>query len=626
MNGEGCAVIQVRAIPNADNNGNGTGPGGGGTNSSASNPGNPPAPDAVDIGNNPDKPPELYCSDFLLSWGGYLFGYNNPSNALSERDLYREYAQGSHQTGGTSEDSTCTTQIMANGSMGTCLNVVYRNQWDTNRNEIIVMESSTNGCGTATNLHSLAPADLPPPFVTATAFPGMNGTGDIVQVVSGSNSYVQLSVQSATTTYRLRTGGRLVPGRQGLHAIAANAVAIVQHSYESAFDDWLSNSLPTANIPPQQLSIMRQSEDANGNVWTVLADGQDLELPITVPSVAYYITTPTDTKYPQISFTGLDATGIYWRGWDATDTNIDIMVGQQVKLTSYLGEGAPACSNFSWSVPATAESEFFVSTDDLWTNGYPIALEASMLTNTDNASFFWADGATSGLTKNVSFTAEVFGQTITAALTFTVFRPSVTVTYNIGTVRIGSNANGNPYIYFGDPAPGVQFSNTISVPSGFAGYDTEWIQLIANWTTTETISNSVNSVTNYGAQTIGVVLDTQYPYDDYANQNPIPDAPAEPLGCANQIAGSDSQSSQMWLMFAPSGSLNPSLSINWVPLWITTWSCTATANGFGPNPSNWTMSDTNISVTGNHDSGTTYPIWTNNVKNFDTNKPPKPPQ
>jgi len=198
--------------------------------------------------------------------------------------------------------------------------------------------------------------------------------------------------------------------------------------------------------------------------------------------------------------------------------------------------------------------------------------------------------------------------------------PAVKVTTNTGTVSIGYDDLGRLEMDFGlspPDVPGVLLSNIISMPYGVDNsnaYRTEWVQLITNASTTETISNSVDDITNYGLQTIGVVLDTQYPV--LANSNRVWDSPTEYLNATNQIAATWSQQSEMWLMFTPN------IYANWVPLWITTWSCTGTARGFGMNASNWTLTGTNISVLSSAEARTTYPIWTNNVKMFDTNQPP----
>jgi hypothetical protein len=51
-------------------------------------------------------------------------------------------------------------------------------------------------------------------------------------------------------------------------------------------------------------------------------------------------------------------------------------------------------------------------------------------------------------------------------------------------------------------------------------------------------------------------------------------------------------------------------------MWSTCWDCSGMAIGFGTNALNWSLTGTNISVLSNGDSGSTYPVWTNNATNF----------
>jgi hypothetical protein len=242
-----------------------------------------------------------------------------------------------------------------------------------------------------------------------------------------------------------------------------------------------------------------------------------------------------------------------------------------------------------------------------------------MLSNT-NVFFFWVDAGS----KNVSCSAVSGGLTNSNTVAFTVVRPIATVSTTRGGVSMGY-AYSNLYMNFGlaTGQPGILFSNTIIMPPGFSNimYYTEWVQIITSWISILTISNSVTNIINYTNQTPGLLaLDSAYPYNDIITNvfvYPITsDSPAIPLAFNNQIAASKSQYSQMAVMFKPFNTNN-----NWVCLWIVNWNCNGTANGFGPNPSHWTLSGTNISVSASADSGGTYLTWTNNVESFKTNYP-----
>jgi hypothetical protein len=331
---------------------------------------------------------------------------------------------------------------------------------------------------------------------------------------------------------------------------------------------------------------------------------------------------------PRILFTGFDNTGTQLTNVDITDSNTFLMVGQQIELDCSLGSNAPALSNFSWTVPPTTEIAFYVSGDDNY--GYAQPLDPSMLTNSDNVEFFWVDGATNGLAKTVSCSADVFGHRCTASANFTLFRPAVAMTTNTGSVIITNEDDSTLWMDFGIDIlgqTGIFISNTLVMPPEFtnsaltnAQYDIEWVQLIVPpYSSIMTVSNSPTNVLAYTNQTLQTVLDTRYPCDDPQLTNAIIDSPGLELFAANQIASAMTQNSEMWLMFRP----RPIGWGDWVPLWIVSWNCTGTANGFGTNTTNWSLSGTNISISSSCDSGTRYPIWTNNVTNIDINNPPR---
>jgi hypothetical protein len=428
LNGTGCAVVQASAIPNTDNSGNGTGPGGGGTNSTLANPGNPPAPDAALSEGEPDRPARLYCSRFSLAWQGQYLSYNSNWNVLTYSNIYRETADWNYTNGGSSLWSSCTAQIAPNGSSDNCHNLAWQYQWDTNGNGIILIGGNTNADGTVTNMSPLLGNNMPPAFIAGTNFPGLNGASVFITNSESPNNYIQASWQSGVTWYKLRTGGRTLPPRQSLHAIAANAAAIAQPIYESASDDWLSNNLITSIIPPQQVTILGQPEGPDGLVWTNLPDGEDLLVDIGTHAVAFYITTPTNANYPpQMLFTGTKVTGL----------NTTVIVGQRINLTYSPAPGAPAWSNFSWSVPGYAISNYDIVDGILYSN-FP--------TNTSALNFYWVTAGTN----QVSCSAVCGGASNTATTTFTVLTPTFTLADLHSAWATNCLENGTQYLGLGD--------------------------------------------------------------------------------------------------------------------------------------------------------------------------------
>jgi hypothetical protein len=167
-------------------------------------------------------------------------------------------------------------------------------------------------------------------------------------------------------------------------------------------------------------------------------------------------------------------------------------------------------------------------------------------------------------------------------------------------------------IYFGHDygtnvlaTPGIQFSNAMTLPPGneynfgLTNYTVYWVQLV---------TSHASSITQYGTnhvlQTSGTVLDTQYPDSDDAAS--LDDSPGISLAETGETAATDSTSFKTWVMFKPNAG-------GWVPLRTVMWnfSCAASLSG-----TNWILSAATWSTNPpDADSGTTYPIWTDNVIN-----------
>jgi len=233
-----------------------------------------------------------------------------------------------------------------------------------------------------------------------------------------------------------------------------------------------------------------------------------------------------------------------------------------------------------------------------------------MLTNTNSVSFFWVDGGT----KSVTCCGVAGGVTNTATSTFTVVRPTNYVTTTTGSVIVGNYSIYGLYMLFGDrthaDTVGILFSNTLIIPSGFSNGNIQWVQLHTSSRSSITNTNSVSGVVPHYKETVGTVLDRRYPYPSDTT-NTASDSPGVTLAFSTEIGASKNQASKMWLMFQPAG------STNWVPLTIVAWNCTGSATGFGPRATNWFLRGTNITASPCVDSGTEYPIWTDNDSNFD---------
>jgi hypothetical protein len=102
------------------------------------------------------------------------------------------------------------------------------------------------------------------------------------------------------------------------------------------------------------------------------------------------------------------------------NTNNVAIVGQEMLLAANQCGGA--FSNFQWSVAGTAETDFYVSDGPYPTNGGPVDLTDT--TNDETIYFFWADEGS----KEVTCAAECAGVTCSTSATFTVLRPTASIT------------------------------------------------------------------------------------------------------------------------------------------------------------------------------------------------------
>jgi hypothetical protein len=347
------------------------------------------------------------------------------------------------------------------------------------------------------------------------------------------------------------------------------------------------------------ISYTTWTNSANSAPWCC-TNTNSVQVPFNV--LALNITdVSTDPNYNRIS---------------TTNTNNVVISGQSIQLVAQTLGGT--FSNFQWLVDATVYTNFYVSTDGLWTNGYPTPLTS---TNSTNLAFFWVDAGA----KRVTCSALCAGTSCTQNICFTVVRPTISISNSIGSVNIGTEHWGDLRMQFGldsfqtntvgitfIPSP-LSFTNPLVMfPQTNLTWTRRWVQIITSNFETITISQTIplaNLV--YTNQTVGTVLDTQFPYPIFlpTYNNGTCDSPDIGLYLNKQVAAYDTQTSIMYFLFQPTNGFP-------VPMWSTCWDCSGMAIGFGTNALNWSLTGTNISVLSNGDSGSTYPVWTNNATNF----------
>jgi hypothetical protein len=184
----------------------------------------------------------------------------------------------------------------------------------------------------------------------------------------------------------------------------------------------------------------------------------------------------------------------------------------------------------------------------------------------------------------VTETVEILGAPgpITVQATFTVRAPTATISAVTSAVTVDTNSlryPGYPALYFGQPhVYGIQFSQTVQVPSGFSG-STEWIHIV-----TSSLGTRAPTTGSQQTRVIPACVDASLASEYiYTTNQSTGDQPAEQLPSSGFTAYSRSDTFTMYLMFQPS---NPN-SI-YVPIRILPWYWSGMAAFSG----SWSLSGT----------------------------------
>jgi hypothetical protein len=130
---------------------------------------------------------------------------------------------------------------------------------------------------------------------------------------------------------------------------------------------------------------------------------------------------------------------------DVTGTTNTVIVGQPIRLTCALSSANAALTNFEWTVPGFAISNYVptVNSGVVFSN-FP--------TTFSNVMFYWVDGATN---RQVECSAEIEKHKFKATTTFTILRPIVNWTLTPKSsvavnTNYGANIHGEYFLHVGD--------------------------------------------------------------------------------------------------------------------------------------------------------------------------------
>jgi len=290
-----------------------------------------------------------------------------------------------------------------------------------------------------------------------------------------------------------------------------------------------------------------------------------------------YSATPVSASFNVLSLNIVDGGG---HPISAANSNNVVIIGQNVALTAQTCGGT--FSNFQWTVPGYAVSNYDVATGVLTTN-FP--------TTNATVSFYWVDNGS----KQVSCSAVCAGVSVSSNVTFTVVKPTAT----LSPVTSGTSISGGRLKFASGTNNGITFYNTLSVPAPFTG-TAVFSQTIS--VKTITMTESGGTVHNWTNTCSPLFVDLPTPYQaalsGTTNFTPV-DSPNVPLS-AGYKSVSRTTNFKMTMLFQPTGGIAvPLLSVDWY------WKASAATNGAGV----WTITSATNSVNPSASATTTFPQW-----------------
>lgn len=314
------------------------------------------------------------------------------------------------------------------------------------------------------------------------------------------------------------------------------------------------------------------------------------------------------TPSPQTSVSSATV-DIRMNGNTVTNQTVNVIVGQEINLTTSVQPTNGTVTDSQWTVPGGNSDRIANYVVTFTDNQHPTSAVVTNLTSLTSSSvdFYWISG---GNGRTVEYSAKVNGKPVHAQVTFNVQRPTAAITATASSTNIGVDSVsqltelrlGNP-----DATPGITFTRSLTIPTGFNG-SSEWVQVFIH--KNASLTPSSGPVIN--ASTSG--LDDVYPYplDSNATQTngKTSDSPGIAIDGFSGVtftAASVDFNATMWLLFQPSGTTGNKI---WVPLRKVTWTWTAAASKSG---STWSITSHSDPGTLSDADATAHPVWTTNA-------------
>ncbi len=570
---------------------------------------------------DPDKPARLYVKTYTDTEDGSQAStdtYQDASgNATGEWDSYVETGNtsGSWSDNGGGSSSWTWQGIYAASHVPIGTNYAWY--------DVVYQTNAYPDIGVASV--NASDDDLDTPFTVNMEHcdldvPLIDTSGSYLQNMGGGNFDYQTEKDTgsrhAQATMILQTGGKAVSRQENLFCLGATAAQIL--CVKTPIPVW-ANPPPPAVPPvlPQNIQIMGESLDTNGNLYVVLPDNDTLDVTPQLQGVDYYTFTENQQKYTLT----LTAKGISLSN-SVVAANANFCVGQNVPFALSLPAGVTA-TNYQWTLGGTYVNKWTpapnTNSSDIYTN------DPTLLTNPTLQTNWWVSG---GFNPPLTYTALVSctllftngnpPQPCTTQGLFTMQRPQVAmlnpayhgtptnlwvssttlwVTLGRGTIALGVESTTNNMSYY------------IGVTSlNFAG-DAKITQICTINATGSGLNNCTNWLDNsdpYSSSTsvrvnANVIATNQFGL----NTMNLDDAPQAASSLYQAIQMNDSFVD--YVMFNPDYSGSGSI---YVPLGEITWSTTA-----GVSWSSTTISPNSVGGPTNPDNSQNWPVWTSVYSN-----------
>jgi len=288
-----------------------------------------------------------------------------------------------------------------------------------------------------------------PPFATAPSMPQGGYTVHswfyYIEANPPQTGGIDLG-DTVETKAGLQTGGK---------ALSTNSNVVVVQVSASEQTRTQNGWGSTSPIPNQQISVLGETPDENGQVWGLYEDNQLLDATPVISGHTNYAYSLAPTKIRLRMFRN---------GLDVTDGFSSVWVEEQIALQCQVDPPQWGISNLLWIVPGMTISNW--SADQSRTY-----YEESYPKTNASVAYYWVNGMSE---VTVTALATVGGYPLVARTRFQVQRPNATITAQIqNVVAVDNNWLAAPALHFGYAPSGIKFTYGNAVG---AGSSYQWVQ------------------------------------------------------------------------------------------------------------------------------------------------------